>query len=85
METSELTTLSVEQCKDVLRTVGKMFCVKPEWISTKLLSSDDKEDMKNGELPIESLIAHVKVWVEHGMLDYVSPKFDVYEVFERRL
>lgn len=72
MEILEQTPLSVEQCKDVLRTVARMFCVKPEWISTKLLSQDDKQDMQNGELPLDSLICHVKLWIEHGMRDYVN-------------
>lgn len=79
MDESQLTPLSVEQCKDLLTTIGKMLCVKAELISTRLLSVDDKKDMLAGKLSIESLIIHVKVWIEAGMPDYANGKFEPYK------
>ena len=75
--------LSVEQCKDLLRTIAKMLCVKAELISTRLLSPEDKQDMLNGHIPVESLITHVKLWMASGMPDYAhghtkpyNPRYD---------
>lgn len=72
METSQRTPLSVEQCKDLLRTVAKVMCVRADLISTRLLSEDDKQDMLNGDLTIDDLLVHVKVWKEHGMCNYAD-------------
>lgn len=47
-----------------------MLCVRAELISTKLLSREDKTDMLNGDLPLESLVCHVKVWIANDMPDY---------------
>ncbi len=79
METSQQTQLSVEHCKDLLRTVAKMMCVKAELISTRLLSKEDKEDMLNGLISDESLVTGVKVWIEAGMPDYANGKFEPYK------
>ncbi|HWI48384.1 MAG TPA: hypothetical protein VNU45_09210 [Rummeliibacillus sp.] len=64
------TPRSVEHCKDLLRTIGKMLCVKAELISTKLLSSEDKQDMLDGVITDEALFFAVKGWMEAGMPDY---------------
>lgn len=72
MESSPKTPLSVEQCKDLLRTVARAMCVRADLISTRLLSAEDKQDMLNGDLPIESLMTHVKVWKENGMCNYAD-------------
>ena len=67
--------MSVEQCKDLLRIIARMLCVKAELISTRLLSKEDKEDMLSGLIPIDSLITHVKVWVSQGMRDYANGSY----------
>ena len=72
MDESQPIPLSVEQCKDLLRIVAKMMCVKAELISTRLLSIDDKQDMLRGDLPIEALIAHVKLWIKAKLPDYAN-------------
>lgn len=64
------TPLSVEYCKDLLRMIAKMMCVKAELITTRLLSDADKQDMLNGDLQIESLITAVRVWRDNGMPHY---------------
>lgn len=72
MEISQPTPLSVEQCKDLLKTIAQAMCVKAEDISTKLLSQEDKKDLMTGRLSLEELLAHVAVWKEQGMHDYVK-------------
>lgn len=79
MELYQPTTLSVEQCKDLLKIVAKMMCVRTELISTRLLSKDDKKDMLEGNLPIESLLAHVKVWRDTGLRDYANGSYSRYK------
>ncbi len=56
--------------------IAKMFCVKASHISTHLLSDEDKQDMLNGDLSIEALAAHVKVWKRYGQPDYAHGKTD---------
>lgn len=80
MDGSQPIPLSVEQCKDVLRMIAKMFCIKTELISTRLLSNDDKKDMLNGLVPIDSLITHVKVWKEYGMCNYSDGSGEPYSM-----
>ena len=70
MELSPKTPLSGAQCKDLLQTVGKMLCVKADLIRTRLLSEEDKHDMLNGDLPIDTLVCGVKTWMDAGMPDY---------------
>lgn len=62
--------------------IAKMCCVKVELISNRLLSPADKKDMLNGELPVDSLITHVKIWVENKMPDYVNGKREQYKPIE---
>jgi hypothetical protein len=52
--------------------IAKMLCVKADLISMRLLSKEDKQDMLKGYVPIESLIAHVKIWLQNGMPDYAN-------------
>jgi hypothetical protein len=59
--------------------IGKMMCVKAELISTRLLSKDDKDDMLNGLIPTDSLINHVKVWIENDMRDYADGNTSPYK------
>ncbi len=69
METCQ-TILSVEQCKDLLRLIGKKHCVPARLISMLLLSEEDKNDMLLGNVPVEMLECAVKVWMSNGMPDY---------------
>jgi hypothetical protein len=59
--------------------IAKMLCVKAELISTRLLSKEDKDDMLNGLIPIETLILHVKVWMQNKMPDYANGHTDPYK------
>ncbi len=49
-----------------------MLCVKTDLISTRLLSKEDKHDMLNGLVPVETLIIAVKCWMNVGMPDYAN-------------
>ena len=66
------TPLSVEHCKNLLMELGKMMCVKAELISMRLLSKEDKQDMLNGNLPLEALVTGVELWINAGMPDYAN-------------
>jgi hypothetical protein len=79
MDQSQPIPLSVEQCKDLLKIVGKMLCVRADLISTRLLSKEDKQDLMSGEISIETLMTHVKVWMSNGMPDYANGKTDPYK------
>jgi hypothetical protein len=79
MEPSQRTPLSVEQCKDLLRTVAKVMCVRADLISTRLLSAEDKQDMLNGDITIDDLLIHVKVWKENGMCNYADGSGEPYK------
>jgi hypothetical protein len=70
MDEFQPTPLSEKHCKDLLSEIAKMLCVKEEMISNRLLSEEDKQDLLDGNIPIESLITHVKVWIANGMPDY---------------
>lgn len=78
MEKYQPTPRSVEQCKDLLITIGKMLCVKAELISTRLLSKEDKQDMLNGHLSDEALFFHIKHWIDGGMINYNSEELTPY-------
>ena len=61
--------ISTKDCKIILGKLGKKFKVDPSLIATRLLSEDDKQDMRNGNLPIQALEIHIKLWMDSGMPD----------------
>lgn len=62
------------ECKDIIRRLGKRLNVEPRLITTRLMSEQDKQDMRQGNLPVKSLEYHIKVWIENGMCDYAHGK-----------
>ena len=68
------TTLSDKACKAIIIRVARKLNVEARLITTRLMSEDDKNDMRAGLLPIEALEAHVKVWIENGLCDYAHGK-----------
>lgn len=64
--------LTIDECKKMLFNAGITTGVSPKLISERLLSADDKKDMLNGKISMESLITHVKVWKENGMCNYAD-------------
>lgn len=65
-----MTNLTDLDCKKILSKLGLKLGVSPKLIATRLLSEDDKQDMRNGDLPIDSLETHIRVWMDAGMPDY---------------
>ncbi len=61
---------TTDECKCMLSKIGFKLGVSPRLISTRLLSDDDKQDMLDGNLPIEALECAVKVWMDAGMPNY---------------
>lgn len=70
-----------EECKRVLSKLGFKLGVSPSLIATRLLSEDDKQDMLNGDLPIEALECAVMLWKDAGMPDYAHGLTDPYKPY----
>jgi hypothetical protein len=68
-----------EECKKILSKLGFKLGVSPALIATRLLSEDDKQDMVNGDLPLESLECAIKTWMHNGMPDYAHGLTDPME------
>lgn len=66
--------LSDTACKALIIRVAKEFNVEAKLITSRLMSEDDKNDMRNGDLPLDALKCHVKVWIENGLCDYAHGK-----------
>lgn len=81
----QIPLLSDAECKEIINKLCKKLCVRPHLVVTRLLSEDDKNDMRNGDLPIESLECHIKVWVENGLPDYAHGKTETYADEQKRL
>ncbi len=71
-------TLTKEQCQKKLFHLGIKLGVSPKLISTRLLSAEDKQDMLNGLVPIETLEIAVELWKHNGMPDYANGHTDPY-------
>lgn len=68
--------VSDEACKSIIKRLAKELGVDAKLIVTRLLSEDDKNDMRNGELPIEALECGIKLWIKAGCPDQVSTPED---------
>lgn len=62
--------LTDDACKNIIRTIALKHKIDPKLIVTRLMSQEDKDDMRNGELPYQALDLHVEVWIKAGMPDY---------------
>jgi hypothetical protein len=69
-----MTTLTDDQCKRILSKIGFKLGVSPALIATRLLSENDKQDMRNGDLSVEELELHVEIWRDNGCPDYCNVK-----------
>lgn len=68
-----------EDCQNILKEIGLALRVNPKLISTRLLSKDDKDDMVQGLIPLDSLVTGVRVWIENGMPDYANGLYERYK------
>lgn len=66
--------LNKDECKKILSRLGFELGVSPKLVALHLLSDLDKSDMMEGDLPIASLRAHIEVWRDNEMPDYVQNK-----------
>lgn len=57
------------ECKSILFQLAIKYGIAPNFIAKRLLSHEDRKDMMNGDLPLESLDNHVRVWKENGCSD----------------
>ena len=64
--------LTDDACKKIIRMLASKYKINPRLIVTRLISEDDKNDMRSGNLPIEALETHIKIWIKNGMPDYVN-------------
>jgi hypothetical protein len=69
-----MSLLTKDECKKIISRLGFELGVSPKLVALRLLNDLDKTDMLNGDLPIASLRAHMEVWRDNGMPDYVSEK-----------
>jgi hypothetical protein len=69
-----LTRLTDKACKAIIIQIAKELDVEARLITTRLMSEDDKNDMRNGNLPRESLKLHVQIWKKSGYPDYAHGK-----------
>jgi hypothetical protein len=66
--------LTDSECKDIIRRLAKRLNIDPKLVTTRLMSEEDKNDMRAGNLPGKSLECHIKVWKASGMPDYAHGK-----------
>ncbi len=60
-------------CKDLIRMLARKLGIEPaSLITTRLMSEDDKNDMRKGLLTVEVLELHIKIWKAAGMRDLVN-------------
>lgn len=71
--------LTNEDCKEIIRILSKKLTVRPRIVVERLLNEIDRKDMLNGDLPVESLECHIKVWLKNGMPDYAHGKITTLE------
>lgn len=69
-----LKPLTDNECKDIIRRLAKRHEVEARLITTRLISDEDKQDMREGNLTAKSLDCHIKVWKQNGMPDYRQGK-----------
>jgi hypothetical protein len=58
-----------KECKKILSRLGFELGVSPNLIATRLLDDNDKVDMQEGLITIESLRSNIEVWRDNGMPD----------------
>ena len=69
---------SKDECKKILSKLGFKLGVSPKLIATRLLSEYDKTDMLHGNLDLDSLELHVKIWVANKMPNYAYGTCEIY-------
>jgi hypothetical protein len=73
---SEKIIINDKACKALIRRMAEQFNIDPRLITTRLMSEDDKNDMRYNNLPYESLKMHIQVWIDKCMPDYVRKELE---------
>lgn len=76
---------TVDECKKILFKLGMKHGVSPKLISERLLSSEDKEDMLQGLISLETLDCAIRVWMYYGMCNYANGSGMQYEDYRAYL
>lgn len=71
--------ITEKECKSLIFKAAIEVGCPPAFISTRLLSKEDKLDMLNGDIPWESLLLHVQLWFKAGMPDYAHGNTEPYK------
>lgn len=61
--------LTDADCILIVTKVAKIHDVTVEEVMSLMMSPEDLEDLKNGDILFEALKLHVKVWCEMGKLN----------------
>jgi len=64
--------LTDKECKKAINKLSIDLKVSPRLVISRLLSENDKVDMKAGDLPIDALRCHIVIWMSNDMPDYVK-------------
>lgn len=70
-----------DHCKTIIARIGYKFKISGRLISERLLDESDKEAMLNGEVTLECLEQHVRLWIANEMPDYANGNTEPYEAF----
>jgi len=62
--------ISNKICINQIKKIAEKYKINPRLITTRLMSEDDKADMRQGNLPKSILDLHVQVWIKKGMPNY---------------
>lgn len=66
--------LTDKACVAIIKQLAKELGMEARLITTRLISEDDKNDMRNGDLPRISLKLHIELWKKAGYPDYAHGK-----------
>lgn len=58
--------LTDNECTEIINKLARRNYVRPSLVMTNLLSPEDLEDLKNGDVAIDALDLHIQVWKENG-------------------
>lgn len=72
---------SKDECKRILSKLGFKLGVSPALIAKRLLSDEDKQDMLDDLIPINSLECAIQAWMENKMPDYANGKTEPFREF----
>ena len=62
------------ECKEIIKRLAKRLNVDASLVTTRLMSQEDKQDMREGKLLGKALETHIKVWKKSGYPNYANGK-----------